>query len=288
MRHFRARDYSTLFAELVKFYWLAVKRDDPTTEIADGVVGYLEQLVQKGASLTEELELKGSHNRIVNHLRLEVTGAYGQPQWGRLKDQIGTLLETLQFEVTDRRFAAVAVSKSAFLEGILTEKATPFSPAKRQDAIWLRVWKSFPSVREECEEAVFCYVLERNTACVFHCMRVAEIGLRALARRMKIALPKKRKVEWAEWQQILNGMNDRIVDLGRTLKAGPTKDTLLEFYSGAVAQFTGFKDEFRNQVMHVRQSYDEHQAASALTRVRDFMHKLASEIDERGKRAQGS
>jgi hypothetical protein len=51
-----------------------------------------------------------------------------------------------------------------------------------------------------------------------------------------------------------------------------------------MGQFMGFKDEFRNQVMHVRRSYDEYEAGSALTRVRDFMAKLASKIDEKGKK----
>jgi len=36
----------------------------------------------------------------------------------------------------------------------------------------------------------------------------------------------------------------------------------------------------------VRKRYDEFQAASTLTRVRDFMDKLAQKIDEKGRRVK--
>jgi hypothetical protein len=117
-------------------------------------------------------------------------------------------------------------------------------------------------------------------------MRIAEIGLRAFARELKVKLPKGRKVEWAEWQAILREITKKVEAIGQGAKAGALKDSLLDFYSGSLGQFMGFKDEFRNQVMHVRRSYDEFEAASALTRVRDFMGKLASKIDEKGKRTR--
>jgi hypothetical protein len=81
-------------------------------------------------------------------------------------------------------------------------------------------------------------------------------------------------------------MRDKTDLVLRTAKAGPGKDEVLEFYNGAIGQFYGFKDEFRNQVMHVRQTYDEFEAERALTRVRDFMDKLAGKIDQNGRRVK--
>jgi hypothetical protein len=91
-------------------------------------------------------------------------------------------------------------------------------------------------------------------------------------------------LEWGEWQAILKEMSIHTDKLGASLKAGPAKDEILEFYSGAIGQFSGFKDEFRNQVMHVRKGYDEFDAERALTGVRNFMHKLARKIDESGRK----
>ena len=157
---------------------------------------------------------------------------------------------------------------------------------KDADPVWEHIWQRFPSAKTDCQEAVYCYVLERNIASIFHSMRVAEIGLRALARRMRVKLPKGKKLEWAEWQMILREMSKKTENIGQSVRAGPYKDEVLEFYNGAIGQFTGFKDEFRNQVMHVRKTYDEFDAERSLTRVRDFMDKLADKIDEKGRRVQ--
>ena len=91
---------------------------------------------------------------------------------------------------------------------------------------------------------MYCYVLERNTACVFHSMRVAEVGLRAFARRVKVQMPKGKKIEWAQWQEVLREIRKKIDLMGQSAKPGPVKDDLMDFYNGAYGQFMGFKDEF--------------------------------------------
>jgi hypothetical protein len=58
----------------------------------------------------------------------------------------------------------------------------------------------------------------------------------------------------------------------------------LAFYSGARADLNGFKDEYRNLVMHVRAMYDEHEALGALTKVNAFMERLAAKIDHEHQR----
>jgi methyl-accepting chemotaxis protein len=52
----------------------------------------------------------------------------------------------------------------------------------------------------------------------------------------------------------------------------------------ARADLNGFKDEFRNAVMHVRSEYDELQAQRALTQVQAFMERLAQRISEQSQR----
>ena len=56
--------------------------------------------------------------------------------------------------------------------------------------VWEDEWKTtlsaFPSARDDIYSAVDCYALQHNTASIFHSMRVAERGLRALAKEREL------------------------------------------------------------------------------------------------------
>jgi hypothetical protein len=186
-----------------------------------------------------------------------------------LRNELTVLRQSIEADLEKRTFAFIPPPKDEFLSNL--------------EADWKPVWTCFPSAKYDSEEAMVCYALELNTACIFHLMRVSEFGLRGLARRMKVSLPKKKPLEWAQWQEILKEMSDKTTAISGTMKAGPAKDALLEFYRGALGQFCGFKDEYRNHVMHTRGVYDESKAASVIAHVRDFMNKLAARIDEKGK-----
>jgi hypothetical protein len=153
---------------------------------------------------------------------------------------------------------------------------------------WKEDWKApvgaFPAIEREVFHATDCYALGHNTASVFHSMRVAEHGLRALAKERKIKLPKNKQVEWATWQELIRALDDEIKLIGSSKKAGAAKDAALEFYSGARADLNGFKDEYRNLVSHVRATYDVHQALRALTNVNSFMGRIAAKIDHKHHR----
>jgi hypothetical protein len=150
-----------------------------------------------------------------------------------------------------------------------------------QDALFgdeVRV--KFPSAAADIKAAGNCLALDLWTAAVFHLMRVVEYGLRALARERKIKLPKKRELEWAEWQEIISGIDQKVA-LIRQWSRGSVKDKALAFYCGAIGEFYAFKDVYRNHVMHTRESYDLHQAASVIQHVSEFMKRLAAKIDEK-------
>jgi len=148
---------------------------------------------------------------------------------------------------------------------------------------WSSTVKNLPSARQDFLSALHCYILEENTACVFHLMRVAEHGLRVLAKERRVTIPKK-PLEWAQWQDIISKIK-KSSDALAGWRAGPVKDQALEFYRGAQGLFEAFKDTYRNNVMHSRKTYDEHAAASVLVHVREFMTILASHIDERDIKA---
>jgi hypothetical protein len=152
---------------------------------------------------------------------------------------------------------------------------------------WPEDWKAslaaFPEIKFEVFDAADCYAMGRDTASVFHSMRIAEHGLRSLAKERKIRLPKNKPVEWGTWQDIIKELDKEIEAIGKK-KSGAAKDAALEFYSGSRADLNGFKDEYRNLVMHVRARYDQHQALRAMTNVNAFMERLAAKIDHKHHR----
>jgi hypothetical protein len=283
MREFEAWRFAELVRELTKYYWIATKRSNDG-DIADSVVGSILDVLDRYQEQCRFIRLKASLARVEGPFRRALL-AHGAITWGELKSELSVLWDALEPELSERRFAFIEATKGDYLdEAFGSPRCVKAKKRRGPSPVWLGIWKSFPSVKEECEEAVYCYGLERNTACVFHSMRIAEIGLRALARRMKVKLAKGGRLEWAEWQQVLKEMNVVCENIAAKMKKGPAKDELLEFYRGAIGQFYGFKDEFRNQVMHVRRSYDEFEAERALVRVRDFMGQLGLKINQRGRR----
>jgi hypothetical protein len=142
---------------------------------------------------------------------------------------------------------------------------------------WAAVVKAFPNVERDAFSATDCYALGHDTASVFHSMRVAEHGLRAIAREREIKLKNDKPIEWATWMDIIKELDNQI-SLIVNKRAGQVRDEAQEFYSGLRADLNGFKDEYRNSVSHVRKEYDEFEALRALTKVREFMERLSARI----------
>lgn len=124
-----------------------------------------------------------------------------------------------------------------------------------------------------------CLAAECPTAAVFHLMRVAEYGLRALAYDRRVELDKKKPLELATWEDIIKKLEeaeDEIKGYPKTL----AREAQYDFFHGAMMQFRGFKNVFRNQVMHTRKSYDRDRAVSVFNQVSEFMQILATRISE--------
>lgn len=233
----------------------------------------VKQLVPIALHHAEEANLESTHNRVCNMgpFSLAMWGPSLTITFGELHNHITVLRECIEADLEKRYFLFIPPGK-------IDLGAELHDGGGR----WQFIWKQFKSVEYDSKEAVKCFVADRYTACVFHSMMIAEYGLRALAKRMKVKLPKHKRLEWSEWQDMLREMT-RISEQVASKKGGPKRDELLEFYRGALGQFYAFKDEYRNQVMHARKHYDEFQATSALNHVKDFMEKLAARIDEKGR-----
>lgn len=181
--------------------------------------------------------------------------------YGALKEKVSELRLRIQDELEGRHF--LWVEKSDFYRA-------------SREKFGEKVESKFPSTKVEIEEAGKCLALERNTACVFHLMRVMELGLRALGRSLKDPnLDPKRN---PSWERILNRCDEQLRKPIRDRSPEWRKDH--HFFSEATANLRAVKDAWRNPTMHVEIHYDSGQAEDVFNAVKSFMRHLATKLSE--------
>lgn len=137
---------------------------------------------------------------------------------------------------------------------------------------------AFPLASKELVMAGNCFAAGMATACVFHSMRAAEIGVRALARALNVSFPDK-PLELAEWQNILDQADSKVLAM-KNLPRGSHKDEELGFYSQAAVQFRYFKDAWRVRVAHARETYEDMQARRIFDHTLEFFEVLSKRLKE--------
>jgi hypothetical protein len=136
----------------------------------------------------------------------------------------------------------------------------------------------FKSIWFDCEEAAKCLVLGRPTACVFHAMRMLEIGIRALARRLQIPDPLTPKDR--NWGEILKAIKDALdAQYPRSKRLPGSEGAFLE---GVYASLDAVKNPWRNATMHVEEIYTDSEAFHILTCSARLIQKMAEGFDEDG------
>jgi hypothetical protein len=149
---------------------------------------------------------------------------------------------------------------------------------------WGKSLAAFPSIRADLEAGVDCYALGHKVACVFYMMRIAERGLRAIARERRVKTVRKgAPVEWGTWNHVLAAINEKLATI-RNAAAGPKKDAALAFYRGAESDVRTLQDLYRDKTMHLRDEYDDGQVQTAMIRTRELMESLATKLDEKSIR----
>jgi hypothetical protein len=130
----------------------------------------------------------------------------------------------------------------------------------------------FPSATNDISAAGRCLALDEWTACVFHLMRVLEIGLHDLSNRVGLSGD---TIELENWKTLIDQIEKKLKSFSQAPKS-MTKSEKLQFYSEAASAFSHFKDAWRNHVSHSRANYNEHDALVIFNNVYAFMHSLAT------------
>jgi hypothetical protein len=151
------------------------------------------------------------------------------------------------------------------------------------DRDWESILSAFPSSRQEIETGVDCYAMGDYSGTVFHMVRIAELGLRTIARERSVKSVGKRKpIEWGTWNDVLQAIEGQL-KIVRQATPGPKKDAALNFYDTALSDLRTLQG-YRDPTMHFREKYDKGQAYSAMFRTKSLMETLATKLSEKSHR----
>ncbi len=173
----------------------------------------------------------------------------GNPTIEEVGQQAKVLREAIQGDLKHKRFAFVPTERAKVLD--------------RMGQEWSLVWEYIGDARADSEEAVYSYVLGRNDACIFHSMRVAERGLRILAKEFRVKV--KHPIEYSDWMELINAINDKLKS-ERNKPRAQKRQERLEFYSKAADRCERMNHLWRREISHARRGvkYDESEASAAL------------------------
>jgi hypothetical protein len=131
----------------------------------------------------------------------------------------------------------------------------------------LDVVNAYPAIRRDVSEGARCRAYELWTASVMHMMRIAEVGVGALADHLGTS-------RGPSWGVTINNVQQAL-DQQRKSQADPN----LKQWASEIATYLNFvKDAFRNPAMHPEMSFDREQAVSVYDNTRAFMRKLNRHI----------
>jgi hypothetical protein len=205
----------------------------------------------------EDLELTESAmcaEEILDSIR---TGKYKTSH--SIKPKVNELLNIIRYQLRSRLILMLPQAKLHYYDDILKV----FSFATRE---------AFPSAFVDMTEACKCFALGRDTACVFHLMRVLEAGLNTLSKDLCVPIGRN-------WNTALDMIEKEI--RSRSTKTHGQQWKLDEpFYSEAATHFRFIKNAWRNYVAHLHEHYNEERARGILDHVGGFMRHLATRLNE--------
>lgn len=243
--------------------------DTPTPEQLQRFMDFL----QENRKVCDDTELSSTSSKIaLIHSHIEHSA--GEVDFSSLTADCRNIRDVLMTELWNRKFAQIPERYADYVEN-----EALFGSA---------VKASFPSAREDIKQAGNCLAVECGTAAVFHLMRAVEWGLRALCRDLGIirvlksrkGKPRYTPLAWTEWGPMLEEAHDRIEKKMLRLPAGKRKQEAQEFYFTLLRDIRGFKEAFRNHVMHTRVEYSPKQADAVLDHVRRYMTLLSARVKE--------
>ena len=137
---------------------------------------------------------------------------------------------------------------------------------KQTELFGVEVNNKFPQIAFDMVEAGNCCAMGRGTACVFHLMRIMEVGVQAFGTKLGVSLAHEKN-----WQNILDEAN-------KAIRALPPKDSMTVQLSRISSNLYAVKLAWRNEVMHPNDTYTLEESENLITQVKSFMKELAQVV----------
>lgn len=254
-------------------------------------LGYVIRDLQRNEDLSLDVSVEycGRVGRVLEGLALLVDGVELDES---LVHCIKQLSEKLVSDAPERRSSVLRPQLKNIESGIelnLGKRTFMFVPQVRANVLYSigkYEWASqFPNAMVDVIEATACYAFGRYTASVFHSMRVAESGLRHIAKTLRVSLKHKGRpmpIDQGTWSKVIDAIEKKIERTRRLGRLGVKRNRELAFYSDCAHQCAYMKDLYRNDVSHSGRPYKEAEALAVWGRVTDFMERLANGADGDG------
>jgi hypothetical protein len=151
-----------------------------------------------------------------------------------------------------------------------------------KDFLGSDVLVGFPKAEDDVISASNCLSVDLNTAAVFHLMHVVEWGLRAMCAHLgmtEVVVDKKNgktiPIEFATWDRILNQLSAKAETKIALIADREQRHVAQTLYYPLIEEVNGFKEAWRNHVMHTRATYTYENAVAIHSHVKRFMNILA-------------
>jgi hypothetical protein len=194
---------------------------------------------------------------------LEETSTRRNFQW--LSDQVAGIEQLARKELLKKVFLYIPPERAKF-----------WPRMSNQNIFGDKVETAFPSAAYDISESGVCLALARGSACIFHLMRVLEIGLTVLGKQFGVSLAH------TNWAPAIDQIESKIRNMQKdsAWNALPDCKEQQEFYSQAASHFGILKDAWRNYTMHARGFYTEEKAEQIFENTKGFMQQLAERLHE--------
>ena len=169
-----------------------------------------------------------------------------------VKTRILQLCSVVHSELESRQFFHISPKDAAYYD--------------RKELFGAAVNSRFPTIQYDMVEAANCFALGRGTACVFHLMRIMEVGVQEFGKKLGVTFADQKN-----WQNILDEIN-------KAIKVLPAKAAGTVEMSQAAANLYSVKLAWRNEVMHPNDTYTLEEAENLIRLVKTFMGNLETII----------
>lgn len=239
--------------EQIRFRQWLLENSHAISDNADDILGIIKEILESLRLLASDLDLPVTKEILQEDL-VNIPNTY---------NELTLIIRTIKAELRSKLFLYIPSHAAKYYEygDILSDAGKT----------------AFPLAYAELKLSGNCFAMSLHTACVFHSMRAAEIGVRALGRDLKVSFSSS--IDHAGWHSILDQIDLKIRDM-KNLSKGQGKKEDLEFYSTSASQFRYFKDAWRNQVAHARADFTEDESIKVLDHTRDFFEALSKRLIE--------